>query len=92
MIRSTVRVNLLAAPRRSSLAERGRQRAGRSACNGLLGGARLEALLPDADLSILRLSRAEYWKQLAVVAGHLLAFAAATVWALWRQGGRKGNA
>jgi ABC-type multidrug transport system ATPase subunit/ABC-type multidrug transport system permease subunit len=55
------------------------------------GERALEALLPDADLALLRLDRAAYRWQVAMVAGHVLAFAVLTLLALWRQGRTKGN-
>jgi ABC-type multidrug transport system ATPase subunit len=45
-----------------------------------------EALLPEQDLALLRLDRSPHLGQLAMVAAHVLAFAAATLVALWRQG------
>jgi ABC-type multidrug transport system permease subunit len=55
------------------------------------GERALEALLPEGDLALLRLDRAEYGWQVAMVAGHVLVFAALTLLALWRQGQIKGN-
>jgi ABC-type multidrug transport system ATPase subunit/ABC-type multidrug transport system permease subunit len=48
------------------------------------GERALKALMPEGDLT-------EYRWQVAVVAVHILAFAGATLLALWRQGRTKGN-
>jgi ABC-type multidrug transport system ATPase subunit/ABC-type multidrug transport system permease subunit len=50
------------------------------------GERALEALLPEGDLALLPLKQGEYRWQVAIVAAHVLAFAAATLLALWWQG------
>jgi ABC-type multidrug transport system ATPase subunit len=55
------------------------------------GERALESLLPDADLKLLRLERSEYRWQLAMLALHVVVFAAATQLILWRQARAKGS-
>ncbi len=49
------------------------------------GERALESLLPDGDLALLHLDRAEFGWQVAMVAAHLLTFAIATLLMLRRQ-------
>lgn len=50
------------------------------------GERALEALLPSEDLALLRLDQVEYSRQIAMIAVHIVVFAAATLLILWRRG------
>jgi hypothetical protein len=58
---------------------------------GRLHAAALEALLPQGDVDLLHLERAEYAGNLVGAAVHVVVFVAATVWLLHWQGQGKGK-